>query len=224
MSAASKGEECRELSEEVYERVATITKAPSTASELPGWASPEAKNFRGLSELSPAHYSALCGLGDGIVEVMLDTAGARTMIDMGTALKLGLPVEKVSSTKYFGSFYSASGVPTPYAGRVRGPVTLRFSGRVMFTLREMKVINYPESLILIGTDLLGNSQAEGYTFAYVGVNPHTKIGEIIFSACGGRALEAVELVQWPNAGCVLKATKPAKKVTFANQALDQQSA
>ena len=53
---------------------------------------------------------------------MLDSAGARTMIDMETASKLGLPIERVSSTKYFGSFYSASGVPTPYAGRVKGPV------------------------------------------------------------------------------------------------------
>ena len=131
--------------------------------------------------MSPAHYSALCGLGEGVVEVMLDTARARSMIDMETALKLGLPVEKVSSTKYFGSFYSASGVPTPYAGRVKGPVRLRFSERVSFTLREMKVINYPDSLILIGTDLLGRSPTGGYSFAYVGVNPSSKVGEVVFS-------------------------------------------
>ena len=147
---------------------------------------------------------------------MLDTAGARTMIDMETANKLGLPVEKVSSTKYFGSFYSASGVPTPYAGRVRGPVRLQFSESVTFTLREMKVINYPESLILIGTDLLGSSSAEGYTFAYVGVNPSTKVGEVVFAGRGGKVMEAIELVQWPHAISVMGASSPPKTVTFAD--------
>ena len=90
-------------------------------------------------------------------------------------------MERVSATRYFGSFYSASGVPTPYAGRVRGPVALRFSGNVSFMLRELKVINYPESLVLIGTDLLGSNPGEGYTYSYLGVNPTTRVGEVVFS-------------------------------------------
>ena len=58
---------------------------------------------------------------------MLDTAGARTMIDLKTANMLGLEVEVATAERYFGCFYSASAVPTPYAGRVKGPVTIRFS-------------------------------------------------------------------------------------------------
>jgi hypothetical protein len=172
-------------------------------------------NLRGLSDLSPAHYSAVCELGKGVVDMMLDTGGARTMIDLETAMKLGLPVERVSATKYFGSFYSASGVPTPYAGRVKGPVTIRFSKNVVFTMRELKVINYPESLLLVGTDLLGGNPGDGYTFAYVGVNPISKMGEIVFAAPGGASLEACELVLWPTATSVLKATSPPPRVSFA---------
>jgi hypothetical protein len=80
-------------------------------------------------------------------------------------------VEKVSAQRYFGSFYSASGVPTAYAGRVKGPIHLKFSEKITISLREMKVIDYPDSLILVGTDLLGVSPVDGYSFAYVGINP-----------------------------------------------------
>jgi hypothetical protein len=45
----------------------------------------------------------------------------------------------------------------------------------------MKVINYPEPLVLIGIDLLGANHQKGHSFAYIGINPHTKKGEIVFS-------------------------------------------
>ena len=112
----------------------------------------------------------------------------------------------MSSTRYFGAFYSALGVPTPYAGRVRGPVTIRFSKNIQFTLREIKVINYPKSLVLIGTDLLGPNTGDGNTFAYVGFNPASKVGELVFAARGGAVMEVCELVLWPNATCVMKAS------------------
>lgn len=89
-------------------------------------------NARQVCEVSRAHYTGLCRLGSGVIEVMLDSGGARTMIDLPTAEMLGLEVERATASKYFGSFYSASAVPTPYAGRVVGPVTLQFSEDVTF--------------------------------------------------------------------------------------------
>ena len=112
-----------EPDKETIGEATTVVEAPQEPKGMPAWASKGALNFRGLTELSPAHYSTICEIGAGVVDVMLDTAGARSMIDLETATKLRLPVERVSSTKYFGSFYSASGVPTPYAGRVRGPTS-----------------------------------------------------------------------------------------------------
>jgi hypothetical protein len=72
--------------------------------------------------LSKAHYCGLCKLGTGVVEAMLDSGGARSMIDMHMAEELGLNVEKASGSKFFGCFYTAAGAATPYAGIVRGPV------------------------------------------------------------------------------------------------------
>lgn len=112
--------------------------------------------------MSSAHYTGLCKIGGGVVEAMLDTGGARSMIDLQTAEMLGLPIERTTSSKYFGCFYSASAVPTPYAGRVKGPVEVRFSDKVVFTMKEMKVIHYPEPLVLIGTDLLGHAPPRGF--------------------------------------------------------------
>jgi len=89
---------------------------------------------------SPSHYIALCGLGKGVCNVLLDTAGAKSMIDLQTAELLGLEVERTTASKYFGSFISATAVPTPYAGRVKGPISLRFSENVVFQIKEMKVI------------------------------------------------------------------------------------
>jgi hypothetical protein len=130
---------------------------------------------------------------------MLDSGGAHSMIDLHTAEMLGLDVEKTTATKYFGCFYSASAVPTPYAGRVRGPVEIQFSEAVTFKLKELKVIHYPEPLILIGTDLLGADSVSKYGFSYVGINPKTQVGEVVFTADGGKTVEVCELVQWPSA-------------------------
>lgn len=94
-------------------------------------------------------------MGKGVCNVLLDTAGARTMIDLQTAELVGLPVERTTPSKYFGSFISATAVPTPYAGRVKGPISLRFSANVEINIKEMKVIDYPEPLVLIGSDVLG---------------------------------------------------------------------
>ena len=65
-----------------------MVQAPQRADAMPAWATEGALNLRGLTELSPAHYSAVCELGAGVVDVMLDTAGARTMIDLETATRL----------------------------------------------------------------------------------------------------------------------------------------
>lgn len=192
---------------------------PKNPHQMPEWASRDAKNFRSLSTPSRAHYTALCEVGGGVANVMLDTAGARSMIDLATAEQLGLPVEKVTASRYFGSFYSASGVPTAYAGRVKGPIQFRFSEKVTISLREMKVIDYPDSLILVGTDLLGVSPIDGYCFAYVGVNPATTAGELLFYDKKEGIYEACELVQWPEAHCIVGATQ-ANPVTTIGERMD----
>jgi hypothetical protein len=108
----------------VFKANTNYVKMPEDRQSLPDWVPEGVMNARGVCEVSKAHYTGLCKLGNGVIEVMLDSGGARTMIDLQTAEMLGLDVERTTASKYFGCFYSASAVPTPYAGRVRGPVTL----------------------------------------------------------------------------------------------------
>lgn len=137
--------------------------------ELPRWAPRGAVNGRGVLKISPAHYSALVAVGGSVTEAIVDTGGARTMIDSVLAEKLKLRVEVAGPGKYFGSFWGPSAEPIPYYGRVAGPVEIRFSPEVVFMLPEVKVIKHGEPLALIGTDILGRA-THGWGFESVGVD------------------------------------------------------
>jgi hypothetical protein len=115
-----------------------------------------------------------------LVEVMLDPGGARTMIDKATAIALGLNIDWADGNKCFGTFSGISATASKYLGIARGPIELRFGEGVVFFLSELKVFDYPDPIVLVGTDLLGHSSKGPCTFAYLGVNPKTLAGEIIF--------------------------------------------
>ena len=42
----------------------------------------------------------------------------------------------------------------PYAGKIAGPVVMRFGKDVVLELREVKLIHHVEPLLLIGADVL----------------------------------------------------------------------
>ena len=46
-------------------------------------------NFRGLVPLSPSHFYGPVAFNGSVTDVLLDTGGSRTMIDIGSAKKLG---------------------------------------------------------------------------------------------------------------------------------------
>lgn len=97
---------------------------PAGARGLPEWAPKGARNKRGLLPISRSHYIALVAIGGGFCEAIVDTGGARSMLDYDTAVALGLEVELSGGDKNFGSFWGPSGDPISYFGRVRGPVTV----------------------------------------------------------------------------------------------------
>ena len=95
-----------------------------------------------------------------------------------------------------------------------------FSNEVVFRLDDFKIFDYPEPIILVGTDLLGHASKGPYTFAYLGVNPITAVGEILFFCKNTRKLIVCELVHAPTSHTnshVLSA--PSKKqVSFDEKA------
>jgi hypothetical protein len=96
---------------------------------------------------------------------------------------------------------------------------MKFSEEVVFNLSEFKIFDYPEPIILVGTDLLGHSSRGPYAFAYLGVNPTSTVGEIIFFARRENRLVVCELVHAPTSHTnshVLPRTD-SKHVTFPRE-------
>ena len=58
---------------------------------LPEWATGYL-NFRGLVPLSPSHFYGTAAFNGSVTDVLLDTGGSRTMMDVSSAKKLGLPI------------------------------------------------------------------------------------------------------------------------------------
>ena len=86
---------------------------------------------------------------------------------------------------------------------------MQSSKDVVLTLPEIKVIQHPETLIILGTDM--QTAEEGpWHFQGVGFD-HRWSGVLYFAK--GRKTKLVDLVGWPQAA---KAAKTAKRVSFAD--------
>ena len=90
-----------------------------------------------------------------LIHAMIDTCGAKSMIDRKTAEELKLDIQQASSKRHFGS-YSGVGAEQGayYYGRIQGPLEIHLSGEVTLILDELKVVDHFEPLLLIGTDVL----------------------------------------------------------------------
>lgn len=186
----------------------TEHKLPAGARGLPEWAPKGAKNARGVCQVSSSHYLGLACVEGAVIEVTLDSGGGRTMIDANTAKLIGLDVEWASETnKHYGTFSGVSGSSCQYLGVTRGPVNIQFAPGVTFRLKELKVFNYPEPLLLVGTDLLGFSPTNNCTFSYLGINPLTATGEVVFYDRTKKALISCELVYSPTTHSTLSLEK-----------------
>ena len=80
---------------------------------------------------------------------------------------------------------------------------MKFSEQVAFELKELKVFDYPHPILLMGTDLLGLSPKTRFTFSYIGINPSTTVGEIIFYDRVKKEALACELLHAPSTHAVV---------------------
>lgn len=184
---------------------------------MPSWAPTDAKNARGVCAVNSSHYLALACVDSAVLEVTLDSGGARTMIDSNTARLIGLDVEwAVDTKKHYGTFSGVNGKALQYLGVTKRPVRMQFGDDVVFMLREVKVFDYPSPIFLVGTDLLGFSPGSNCTFSYLGVNPVTATGEVVFFNKQRRQLIACELVSSPTTYNTLNPPDvPAPPITTA---------
>ncbi len=95
---------------------------PEWNTEMPAWASKSAINGRGKMTPSLSHYFGVVQVGNAVTDTILDTGGARSMVEAGLARELGLKVEKASKNNIAGCFWGPNGKKMYYYGKVRGPI------------------------------------------------------------------------------------------------------
>ena len=143
--------------------------------QKPQWASEEAEDMLDMVPHSTAHYMATVEINKKLINLIVDTGGARTMMDRRVAESLGLPIDKASKKKRYGSYWGPGGKETYYWGRVQGPVTVKVAEGVELSLKEIKIIEHGEPIMILGTDTLVDSE-DCWRFCWVGLHPSERTG------------------------------------------------
>ena len=137
---------------------------------LPDWAAGYL-NFRGLIALSLAHSYGVAAFNGSVTDVLLDTGGGRTMMDLASACKMGLSVQLTDKEVHFGSWSGPGDKPQHYVGRVPGPILVRFDQYVVVPLAEIKLIETAEPLIIMGSDFMAPPAVQkGWRLRDIGYN------------------------------------------------------
>lgn len=135
----------------------------------PAWAK-HMRNARGQIGWDHAQYIALVAIQENLVEALMDTGGACTIMDLDFAQKMGLPV-RVQTQAEFGMFtVPGRTAPLPYAGCVEGPIQLQFDEEVAIQLPHIRLVNHGKPLCIIGADALCEGAPEG-SWEFVGMGP-----------------------------------------------------
>ena len=188
----------------------------------PTWATEGLRNLRGRLPLSHCHFTAVVQVSvpnkpkaGAILEALVDSAGAKSMIDLKSAEMASLPLVRSTKERPLGWYYGPSGDPVAYAGIVQGPVRLLFAKDVFITVPELKVVHSKEPLVLIGTDAMSAEPADGgWKFAHVGYDPKTEAGVVQFSRSRGKdKLRTLQLLCWPTQAAPAADEAPAPSKT-----------
>lgn len=138
---------------------------------------------------------AVVKIGKGVVNALVDTGGARCMVDVNTAKKLGLSIEVAGTGSRFGSFTGPNGATVPYYGKIKGPVRLDVGPEVYLEVPDIKVIVHPSNMLILGTDVLVQSWNE-WRFRHVGIHDETQVGFWSLMRRDGTVAN-IELSSWP---------------------------
>ncbi len=92
---------------------------------------------------------------------VVDTGSYKTIMDVGMARILGLPVREARNGDCGTYAVPGTGRSNCYAGVVDGVITLRLSPTIAFYIHGMRLIDHPHPLVLLGADLLSAGRPEG---------------------------------------------------------------
>ena len=130
------------------------------------------------------------------------------MMDLDSAKKLGLTIQRTDREVHFGSWSGPGDNPQYYVGCVPGPVLVRFDAQVVIPLAEVKLIETSEPLIIVGSDLMALPAVQkGWKFKDIGYDEHD-VGTIRFRKCGTHRTRAIPLMAWPTMRPEMSAPRP----------------
>lgn len=173
-----------------------IAAHPKVIHKYPAWVNGkvEVDAIRKI-KLSDSHYMGTIVLGGVFMHAMLDTCGAKSMIDRRTAEELGFDIEIATKHNHFGSFYGPGGKVVYYYGRIKGPLEVWLDADVKLIAPEIKVVEHFEPLMLLGTDVLTEGSTK-WNFCYVGLHPTSREGNMVVVDKNGKTKE-IPLTSWP---------------------------
>lgn len=93
------------------------------------------------------------GINKTLTTAIFDSGGARSMVDVDTATKLGIDWVPAKNGE-FGSCQGIGGEPLAYTGQARNPVWVQLDKEVVLFVPAMKVIQHPHPILIIGGDTL----------------------------------------------------------------------
>jgi hypothetical protein len=110
----------------------------------------------------------MVALGDVLIDALVDTGGACSIMDIQYARSLGLPI-RLQTAAEFGKFVvPGRSNPIPYPGCVEGPVEIAFSADVKVTVPHIRLVRHGRNLAILGADVLCAGEQHGTEFVAMG--------------------------------------------------------
>ncbi len=115
---------------------------------------------------------ANCTINGKHALAIIDTGSYKTILDVGMARILGLPIREAVNGDCGTYSVPGTGQSNCYAGVVDQPVELVLADGVRFAIEGLKLIHHPYPLILVGSDVLSGGRPLGQV-NYAGVRLST---------------------------------------------------
>jgi hypothetical protein len=104
---------------------------------------------------------ANCKINDHAVLAIVDSGSYKTIMDIGMARMLSLPIRDAVGGDCGTYSVPGTGRSNPYQGIIDAEVRLQLAPGVVYSIQGLKLIEHPHPLLLIGSDILSGGRVQG---------------------------------------------------------------
>lgn len=80
-------------------------------------------NHLGTMPISRNYFTGIVSINGDIVEAVMETRGARSLLDYTSIINIGLQVKVAAEERHFGYYWGPSGKSVLFKGKVQGLVS-----------------------------------------------------------------------------------------------------